>query len=366
MTDAEGKRLDWIDLLRVVAALAVVVQHVAATLATDKHPAEPAWWIGSAVDSAVRWAVPVFVIISGALLLHPAGNEPPWTFLARRARRVLMPFLFWSAVYLLLRAQSGGLTAAGLLQCITGTRPAHYHLWFLYMIVGLYLLTPPLRRLVGRLSPPQRLCLVVVILAAAGVYYTAAAMRPGRPDVQSKWLTCIPYAGYFLCGHQLRVWNLGKIRTVVLLGVLAAGVGLLSAGSTLIALLAGPPWTYVCRGQFSLPVILTSICLFVLFSRIDCTAAARWWPLVKVCRRVAPATLGIYIVHPIALGILEQTLGLSAGRLPWGMGIAVTSAAVFVLSYAITRAMIRVPYLGQVVGLRMTRETASRVAQSAV
>src|SRR5216117_2766854 len=63
----------WIEQARGAAALAVVILHVSAGVVRGvSDVTSAAWWIGNIVDSAMRWCVPVFVMISGALLLDPA------------------------------------------------------------------------------------------------------------------------------------------------------------------------------------------------------------------------------------------------------------------------------------------------------
>lgn len=65
-----GTRLIWVDLVRTIAVLAVIVLHVSAWPVTQfgKIPVE-AWWWANAYDSLVRPCIPLFVMISGAVLL---------------------------------------------------------------------------------------------------------------------------------------------------------------------------------------------------------------------------------------------------------------------------------------------------------
>ena len=94
------QRMVWIDTLRVLAALAVVWLHVAVGVVQD-HPsaASVSWWIGNVADSMSRWCVPIFVMITGYLLLSRPGDSLK-KFYARRFSRIIIPLVFWTMFYL--------------------------------------------------------------------------------------------------------------------------------------------------------------------------------------------------------------------------------------------------------------------------
>src|SRR3989442_2077501 len=80
----------WIDAARVAAILGVISIHVVAPLVISR--ALPLnWWVGNVVDSAARWSVPLFVMISGALLLHSDLADDPVALYRRRLARILPP-----------------------------------------------------------------------------------------------------------------------------------------------------------------------------------------------------------------------------------------------------------------------------------
>ena len=90
----------WLDNARIAAILAVVILHSAVSGVVDTDLGSGYWWAGNLYSAFSRWCVPVFVMISGALLLSPARQESLGTFYRKRMSRVLWPFLFWSAFFL--------------------------------------------------------------------------------------------------------------------------------------------------------------------------------------------------------------------------------------------------------------------------
>ena len=95
-------KLLFADYMRVTATLAVILLHAAGDLlySFDKNDLlNSYWWTGNVIDSCVRWCVPVFVMLSGSLLLNPNKEEAIGEFLKKRMMRVLVPFVFWSVIY---------------------------------------------------------------------------------------------------------------------------------------------------------------------------------------------------------------------------------------------------------------------------
>ena len=78
----EGKK-EWISNLRVIATLCVILLHVASSVLYKYNQAPNShWWIGNVYDSLVRFSVPMFLMITGALLLGKQYSYP--TFLLRK------------------------------------------------------------------------------------------------------------------------------------------------------------------------------------------------------------------------------------------------------------------------------------------
>src|SRR5262245_62050636 len=90
-----------LDALRVVAAFGVVWLHVSAAAVRVMPDVRSAtWWMGNVADAAVRWSIPVFVMISGALMLAYPSEKDPLGFYKRRGARLLAPLVFWTIFYI--------------------------------------------------------------------------------------------------------------------------------------------------------------------------------------------------------------------------------------------------------------------------
>ena len=142
MQKTERQRVLYIDALRVLACMFVVVLHQSAQKFDKAAVGSYEWTVFNVYDSLTRWAVPVFVMISGALFLDPAKEIRLKTLCRKNLLRIGTAFLFWSALYSIVDYLCG----TRLRDVVSGFITGHVHLWFLYMIGGLYLIVPLLRR----------------------------------------------------------------------------------------------------------------------------------------------------------------------------------------------------------------------------
>ena len=109
-TDAPASRgrVVWMDQARIAAIVFVVLIHSIAPLVYTRHGSR-AWWVGVVLDSSASWAVPVFVMLSGALLLSSGRQESVGEFYRRRFVRVGIPAAFWVAFYYVFSTHFRGL-----------------------------------------------------------------------------------------------------------------------------------------------------------------------------------------------------------------------------------------------------------------
>lgn len=139
---ADSKRTVWIDWMRVAACFMVILVHSTEPFYLGGNgsqilTATDAFW-ASFFDSFVRACVPLFVVASSYLQfpLHYSAGE----FCRRRAVRILIPFAIWSLIY----ALAWGEPVSNLKSLLLNFNYSAGHLWFVYMLVGVYLLMPML------------------------------------------------------------------------------------------------------------------------------------------------------------------------------------------------------------------------------
>lgn len=142
-----------LDVTRVVAVIGVAAIHVFGAMVSDPAlQGSRLWWAAVAIDIGFIWVVPVFVMISGALILEPRQfARGTMSFYRRRLGRLAPALVFWSVFYfVLVRSGLSGLpiTREALASFVLDGRP-YTHLYFLWLIIGLYAIAPVLAAFLG-------------------------------------------------------------------------------------------------------------------------------------------------------------------------------------------------------------------------
>ncbi len=328
----------WIDRLRVWGALAVIALHASGPVFRS-YPGTPTgrWLLANLWNSGTRWAVPVYLLLSGYLLLGEGRGEPALAFWRRRAARIGLPRLFWGAAY---AVWYGARTFPEVARAVLVRADAGYHLWFLYAVAVLYAAAPLLRLLLERLPPPGA---VAACVAAFLPFLRIPGMRPLVPvEELPRWLELgLPFLGYFLLGALLRRGRAeGPVLPPLLLA--AASLGAVVGGTALSTIRQGSVGFRALQDPLSPAVIALSASLCLLArragSRFPGRSLDRW----------APAVLGVYLVHPMVIELLAMA-GVSLERFPWWLEVPALTACAAAVSLALVLAMRQVPLLRRVV-----------------
>ena len=209
------ERVIWLDILRIFSILAMVFLHTFTGnfLGADSawRVADPAtldWQILNIFDCLVRFCVPAFCMISGVLFLDPAKDQPIKKLFSKNILRIAVSFAVWSVVYavagIFLRGETFGVAA--LVGAVKNTALGHYHLWFLLMLIGFYMVVPLLRHIAADKTLSTYflvLCFVFHFLENAAMLVTPLA---NFVQIQSDKLSLGfvgGYIGYFLLGNHL-------------------------------------------------------------------------------------------------------------------------------------------------------------------
>ena len=157
MNKTQG-RLVYFDYLRIISIFAVVVLHVTAQNWKNIPIDTFEWNCFTSVNSLTRWCVPVFVMISGALFL---GREQSIKKLfTKNILRISVILVVWSTLYAIWDykiVHSIASLKSVLFELVTG----HYHLWFLYMLIALYMIIP----LLNKITEKEENAIYFIVLA---------------------------------------------------------------------------------------------------------------------------------------------------------------------------------------------------------
>ena len=207
MSALSRRRWDY-DLLRVASMVGVVYLHTAA--GALRQLGTPLWHFSNLLSSLATAAVPLFFMLSGALLLSHPRTAELGTLFRRRLPKVLIPLLAWSGVVIALAGVlSGPQAALDKLIPLLNT-PVMVPYWFLYALVPIYLVSPLLKKMTDGLSEAHWNYLVGLWLIATIGMDTLCDLAPAGPwqsALTVHWTLNLDfvggYLGYFLLGARL-------------------------------------------------------------------------------------------------------------------------------------------------------------------
>lgn len=208
----EKERIVFLDWLRVIACFMVILVHSTEPfyLGGDGTyvASQSDYLLCTFINSFVRCCVPLFALAS-SYLLFPL-KQPVATFAKRRATRILVPLAFWLVIYCLVSDNPGG----NLLRCIFNFCDPAGHLWFVYMLVGMYILMPLISPWAEKASRKELqvflgiwfLTTLIPFIRQAGValFGTAELWGEANWNEFSAFYYVSGFIGYLVLGYYLR------------------------------------------------------------------------------------------------------------------------------------------------------------------
>ncbi len=298
----EKNRFLYMDVLRVFAFLCVTALHaVTPYISAASLVGSVSWIFCVCVNAVARAGVPLFLMLTGALLL--GRDEGVGAFYRRRLPRILLPIAVWDILYYLGDAALSG--GAPSLSAFLGTvlnNGTYYHLWYLYELLGIYLILPFLSR-ACRSSNLKEVAVLLVIAAFPGTI---------RPFLNRHLPIGIflfdplleGYLGYVLLGYLLSRIHITKSAVVLACLSLVLGLFFSIAGNIHASLEAGAP-DLAMNGGYMLNHYLTAGGLFLLARRFILSPAVPG-KLSGLMRTLSAATYPAYGIHAAVLFALER------------------------------------------------------------
>lgn len=372
--------------MRVVACLMVMTVHSAEPFYLGGEGSliltqSDARWV-SFFDTFVRACVPLFVVASSYLqfpLHYPTGQ-----FLRRRVVRIVVPFLIWTLVY----ALWWGKPVENLQNLLLNFNYAAGHLWFVYMLVGLYLLMPLLSPWAERVGKRELQFYLVLCFLTSLIPFVRAWMEPNPPVIYGP--SGIPNIAHYPLWGECS-WNayglfyyLSGFLGYMLLGLyLRRFVGELSWSKTLS--IALPTWLTgfaICffgfllavetdaKGKFPIEgptglaavwettwindtasVALMTVGWVLLFRKIS--ASGRFYKHILL--PVSKASYGMYLCHMLVLvvvsGWLREALGTGLDGVIgiWTTPLQIVAIALitFLTTAVFSTLVQRIPHIGK-------------------
>ena len=355
LNEGIDKRKYYLDIIRIIATFAVITLHVSSTY-MDKIDTESFNYMKlNAWNTICHWAVGMFVMISGALFLDSRKETDIARLYKHNICRIIYCFIFWSLFYTLLTVFTNGKNdtfSSFLAEFIKG----HYHMWFLYMIVGVYMMIPIIKLVTKDWKVTKYFCVFIVVF---GFVYPSVVSaiesfkylgiiseeielcKSVKIGMDRLWLNMpTGYLGYFVLGY---VWSKATLkkyqkRLLYLSGLLS--FVLMEAMPFICKTLFGKSLTIT--GDFSVANLLFISALFVwMKENIKVTNVL----IKRIISYLSGISFGVYLIHALVIEVLDHPIGFNAMTFDPGIGVLIVSLVVAVISILGISIMKKIPFV---------------------
>ncbi len=317
--------ISWIESLRTLACIMVILLHVSGPWLYKLNGVNAFTWSSVAlIHSFTRFCVPVFLMITGTLLLKQ--NTSVLDFYKIRFSRILKPLLFWSIVYILIYVlfdfilgKSTSVFKVFEFAFDSLIHGAAYHLWYMYLLIALYIFIPFSSKIIQAIHIKYLLLVLITwfaMLSLAQYYESNQYLQAFR--------FYLGYFGYLVLGYFLNNLKMSKQFGISISIVLL----ILGLASTFI-----PAYNNYIHQNINMlnrsfyylntNVVVLAIGIFLFFKNIEFKS--------NLISKISKHSFGIYFIHLIFIMLLNKILAVS--ELPILLYILIFSGAVLLLSY---------------------------------
>lgn len=343
-----SNRIFYLDILRIIATFDIILLHLAAAFWYETDAKSFTWSIFNFYDACSRWGVPIFIMISGYLFLSKESSNNIAKIHKRNILRIITCFIFWSllyAIYYYFLYRFDFETV--FVSFIKGPS----HMWFLLMIVGLYLITPFLKKI----TESEKL--LIYFLALSFIFSVVLPQAIVVVGLFSKNYSDIfqhiydnihfhfayDYVFYFVLGYYL-----GKKRFARKLKVIIYTLGICGFFSTVFISQYLTNKTEEANGifydNFSFGVLLESIFVFVTLKSIfENTTFSK--KIQKLIITLSNCSFGIFLVHIMIISLLDQCFDLNVLCFNPIFSIPILGILVYTICFVISFTLNRIPKL---------------------
>ncbi|OGD64035.1 hypothetical protein A2160_04595 [Candidatus Beckwithbacteria bacterium RBG_13_42_9] len=349
-----------VDFIRALAILGAIGIHLVQPIyARPDFLGGSIWWLTNLLNALFRTAIPLFIMLSGYLILNKPENLG--AALKRTWWRLGIPLSFWSLFYFWWGSSHLGWRDYDLPKIIwTVFSGDIFHLYFLVIMVGLYLAAPLLRPFLKQANQSEQLRLMTFLLLSGIAVYAGQHFldQESKTTFFTLWL---PYSGYFLAGYYLTQSQLKANRKILKMVFVISWLTTAILGYISLKLFSQNDQLFQHMNrtayfdQYLSPnVVLMSLSIFMLLIKTNYQDLIKKRILVSWVRRIAMASFGMYLIHLAIIDVIDIQLHLSVNEIHMGLlpYLFLKSVVVFTSAFAIIYVGLRLPLVKLLFGGR--------------
>ena len=338
----EEKKIYWVDNLRFLATISVIFLHVASPIYFQFGKVSDAyWWTAFLYSGTTRFGVPIFLMLTGALILPK--NYSIGYYLKNRFNRIVLPFLFWSFIYITYNYSNvfsnENITFSTKLTIVLNqlNNGSQYHLWYIYVLIGLYLFIPIISRWVRNATKNEILYFIIIWFFVMILNQPYVISLGIKPTIDFTYFS--GFMGYLVLGYYLSIVEINKKWINILpIGLIVLGMAITMYGTYYVTFSEGKS-SEVFLGVLSPNRVLFAAGLFLFFKNRNKT-----YPKIQpIINFIIKFSFGIYLSHVFVINILLD-LGISCYTINPYIGIPLTSILTIIISGLLTFGINKLPF----------------------
>lgn len=337
------KRTTYADVLRILACISVIFIHTSnITVINMNLFNSERWWNSNIYFSITRWSVPVFIMISGMFLLK--RDEEYITLFKNRILKLVILLFIWGYLYKLwdaiLNKGKFSFTKATI-EIINGN--AYSHLWYIYMLIGIYLLIPIFRVYVKNADDKNIKYFLILWFVFNGV--VSILNKFLNLNIGFKVPVVMNLSGYFIAGYYLNKVDVQAVKRYIFYILGAISLYITIYGSFYLNVDKKSLDQYFYDNQ-SFTTIIVSFAIFILFKHISFQDVNE--KVKKIIVQISSYCFGIYLIHLMVLTTLLVVLSRKAKYLDIlsrHIDTTIIAFSVFIISLIIVYIMKKIPIL---------------------
>lgn len=337
---SKNEKILWADNLRAFATISVIFLHVSAPILHQYGTISTAdWSVGNFIDGSMRISVPLFLMLTGALLFSKTYQLSE--FLKKRVSRIILPFLFWCGIYIFFNiyvkwTNEGSMELVELSQYIFvqfRDGPSD-HLWYIYLIIGIYLVTPIVSKWIIHSKGSELTYFLVIWIIV--ILLELPFLNKFKPNIELSYFS--GFLGYPILGYLLMVRFNDKNSKVFSLLLLFFGTAVTITGTYFYTKRNGY-FTEDFYSYLTPNVIIASIGAFLFIKQLTIDNKT----LTRLLFFISKYSYGIFLSHIFVI-ILLSKVGISWSFITPMIGVPITAILCLLLSLAITFILSKIPY----------------------
>lgn len=329
----------YIHCLRVVATLAIILLHSATGGIFEEIKLQGNFspYISLFYKHSQEWAVPAFVLISGAIFLSPHKQINYSILFNKYLKRIILAILVFGLPMTfseVLLSEKGAsittITFTSIINWLCGHSWAH--MWYLYMLIGLYLITPIIKPFLNQANKKEIQTALIVMFTISSILPT---LKSYNFQITSYMIITTPFIFIYMLGYYLQ-WRINydkqfrnKILSIILLC------------TSLTSIIVRICYDINLNGYFDPACILMAASLFVLFKQYNIKS--------HIAERLSPYCFCVYLIHTIFINASYKILHITPLNILGDTSLSITIPLFFIifttLSFTSAFLLTKIPFL---------------------